>query len=219
MGVSSRFTDIVKANLNALMDRAEDPEKMLTLIIEDMEDALGELRSVAAQHIAEQKQLERTVQSLNTNIAHWQQNAELAIGKGRDDLAKSALQEKHALQQELDTVTESQRVLEEQLAQLRADADQLANKLDEARTKRNSLYRRLNVMEQRLKVKSATEQHKLAAVTVRFDEYVRRIDNLEAKVESYDLGSSGRTLQQQFDQMQQDEKLEQELAELKRKAS
>ena len=70
-----------------------------------------------------------------------------------------------------------------------------------------------------MKVKSATEQHKLAAVTVRFDEYVRRIDNLEAKVESYDLGSSGRSLQQQFDQMQQDEKLEQELAELKRKAS
>ena len=105
MGVSSRFADIIKANLNALMDRAEDPEKMLTLIIDDMEDALGDIRRVAAQHIAEQKQLERTVQSLNKNIAHWQQNAELAISKGRDDLAKSALQEKYALGQELDAVT------------------------------------------------------------------------------------------------------------------
>lgn len=219
MGVSSRFTDIVKANLNALMDRAEDPEKMLTLIIEDMEDALGELRSVAAHHIAEQKQFERTIQSLNKNIAHWQHNAELAVAKGRDELAKSALQEKHALQQELDAVMASHQVLEEQLAQLRTDADQLASKLDEARAKRASLYRRLHVVEQRLKVQSASEQHKLAAVSVRFDEYARRIDHLEAKVEAYDMGGSGRTLQQQFAQMQQDEKLEQELAELKRRAS
>lgn len=219
MGVSSRFTDIIKANLNALMDRAEDPEKMLTLIIGDMENALGEVRSVAAQHIAEQKQLVRTVQSLNKNIAHWQQNAELAISKGRDDLAKSALQEKYALSQELNTVTASLEMLDTQLTQLRIDADQLAGKLNEARTKRNSLYRRLNIVEQRLKVKSATEQQKLTTVTVRFDEYVRRIDDLEAKVGSYDMGSSGHSLQQQFEQMQQDEKVEQELSTLKRKAS
>lgn len=219
MGVSSRFADIIKANLNALMDRAEDPEKMLTLIIDDMEDALGDIRRVAAQHIAEQKQLERTVQSLNKNIAHWQQNAELAISKGRDDLAKSALQEKYALGQELDAVTTAQETLEEQLAQLRIDAEQLASKLNEARTKRDSLHRRLNIVEQRLRVKSTTEQQKLAAVTVRFDEYVRRIDNLEAKVESYDLGSSSRDLQQQFEQWQQNEKVEQELSALKQKAS
>jgi len=219
MGVSSRFTDIIKANLNALMDRAEDPEKMLTLIIGDMENALGEVRSVAAQHIAEQKQLARTVQSLNKNIVHWQQNAELAISKGRDDLAKSALQEKYALSQELNTVTASLEMLDTQLTQLRIDADQLAGKLNEARTKRNSLYRRLNIAEQRLRVKSVTEQQKLAAVTVRFDEYVRRIDDLEAKVESYDMDSSGHSLQQQFEQMQQDEKVEQELSTLKRKAS
>ena len=219
MGVRSRFADIIKANLNALMDRAEDPEKMLTLIIDDMEDALGDIRRVAAQHIAEQKQLERTVQSLNKNIAHWQQNAELAISKGRDDLAKSALQEKYALGQELDAVTTAQETLEEQLAQLRIDAEQLASKLNEARTKRDSLHRRLNIVEQRLRVKSTTEQQKLAAVTVRFDEYVRRIDNLEAKVESYDLGSSSRDLQQQFEQWQQNEKVEQELSALKQKAS
>ena len=184
-----------------------------------MEDALGDIRRVAAQHIAEQKQLERTVQSLNKNIAHWQQNAELAISKGRDDLAKSALQEKYALGQELDAVTTAQETLEEQLAQLRIDAEQLASKLNEARTKRDSLHRRLNIVEQRLRVKSTTEQQKLAAVAVRFDEYVRRIDNLEAKVESYDLGSSSRDLQQQFEQWQQSEKVEQELTALKQKAS
>ena len=94
MGMFTRINDIIQSNINALLDKAEDPEKMIRLIIQEMQETLVEIRTLAAQHIAEQKHLNRQIDNLEKRAAHWQENAELAVSKGKDDLARAALKEK-----------------------------------------------------------------------------------------------------------------------------
>ena len=101
MGLFTRFTDIVNANLNSMLDKAEQPEKMIRLIIQEMEDTLAEVRATAAKNIAEKKSLVRRVNSAKQSMNHWHSKAELAVTKNREDLAKSALTQKHKYQDEL----------------------------------------------------------------------------------------------------------------------
>ena len=115
MGMFSRFTDIINANINSMLDKAENPEKMIRLIIQEMEETLVEVRTTAAKNIAEKKSLMRQLRSLESSVEHWQQKAELALSKGREDLAKSALTEKHKNNQK---VTELQEQLEQGLLEI-----------------------------------------------------------------------------------------------------
>ncbi len=216
MGIFTRFADIVNSNLNSMLDRAEDPEKMLKLIIQEMEQTLVEVRSSSVRTIAEKKELKRHMADVNRNINRWAEKAELAISKGRDDLARAALTEKQKLQDAFETQESELKELESALSQLKTDIGHLQEKLNEAKARRDAMKLRHNTVTSRIKVKKQLDNSSINAAFEKFELYEQKMDKLEAEVESFDLGK-GQTLSQQIDQLQTDEKVEDELDALKEK--
>ena len=121
MGIFSRITDIVNSNLNSLLDRAEDPEKMVRLIIQEMEDTLVEVRTTTARAIAERKQVERHRRHAENDVADWERKAQVAVDKGRDDLAKAALIEKRRATEKAEQLETELQALTETLEKLSTD--------------------------------------------------------------------------------------------------
>ncbi|HAN29767.1 MAG TPA: phage shock protein PspA, partial [Haliea salexigens] len=118
MGIFSRMSDIINSNLNALLDQAEDPQKMIRLIIQEMEDTLVEVRSSSARVLADRKAAARRLQQVQAEAEAWERKAKLAVNKGREDLARAALQEKHAIEDEVAVVEAELRATDEHIAQL-----------------------------------------------------------------------------------------------------
>ncbi|REL25500.1 phage shock protein PspA [Thalassotalea euphylliae] len=216
MGMFTRFADIINANINSMLDKAEQPEKMIRLIIQEMEETLVEVRATAAKHIAEQKSLSRQVASLERSAQSWQEKAELAISKGRDDLAKSALAEKHKLQQQLTNLAEEEAKLSEFLASVQEDGQRLQQKLAEAKRRQEALLLRQESAEVRLKVREKSEQYNIDEAINRFERYQQKIERVEAEIEAYDM-TQKQDLESQFRELESDENIDQELATLKQK--
>lgn len=216
MGIFTRFADIVNSNLNSMLDRAEDPEKMLKLIIQEMEQTLVEVRSSSVRTIAEKKELKRHMSDVNRNINRWAEKAELAISKGRDDLARAALSEKQKLQDALETQETELKELESALSQLKTDIGHLQEKLNEAKSRRDAMKLRHKTVTSRIKVKKQLDNSSINAAFEKFELYEQKMDKLEAEVESFDLGKR-QTLSEQIDQLETDEKVESELESLKEK--
>lgn len=219
MGMFSRMSDIVQANINAILDKAEDPVKVVKLLIQEMEETLVELRSVAATNLAEKRQLQRQVDKLQYQVTSWQEKAELAVDKGREELARAALVEKHSCEQKLTALVSETKIVDESLAKLQEDTARLQDKLLEARTKQKSLVVRERSAAVRLTAKSKTHSVKIETAIVRFEQYERRIDDLEAQVDAYDLSPQSQSLEAQFKDLQSEEQIEKELAELRKKVA
>jgi phage shock protein A len=215
MGMFSRFTDIVNANLNSMLDKAEHPEKMIKLIIQEMEETLVEVRSTAAKYIAEKKTLVRQVASLESSISHWQEKAELAINKGREDLAKSALVEKHKCTNQMPVLQQELTQLNEFLSAVQEDGQRLQEKLQEAKRKQEAYYLRQQSAEVRLKVREKANVYSIDEAISKFERYQQKIDRVEAELEAYDLTKSN-DLDSQFRELQTDENIDQELEQLKK---
>ena len=221
MGLFTRFTDIVNANLNSMLDKAEQPEKMIRLIIQEMEETLVEVRATAAKNIAEQKTHNRRIKSTKASMEHWQSKAELAVTKDREDLAKSALTQKHKYQSELDLLEQESEVLAEFLAKVQDDASRLQEKLSEAR-RQDAFTIRQESAQVRLKVREQAAIYNIEEAMSKFERYQQKIDRVEAQVEAYDLmeaSSEGQSLNAQFADLEKDEGIEQELAQIKKKLS
>ena len=216
MGLFSRFTDIVNANLNSMLDKAEHPEKMIRLIIGEMEETLVEVRTTAAKNIAEQKTLARKVKAAREGVAHWHDKAEVALSKSRDDLAKSALAQKHKCQAELTQLDGENGQLTDLLSAIQEDAQRLQDKLSEAKRRQEALLLRQESAEVRLKVREKAVIHNIDEAMAKFERYHQKIDRLEAQVESYDL-TENKDLSTQIAELEQDESVEAELAEMKKK--
>ena len=216
MGLFSRFTDIINANLNSMLDKAEHPEKMIRLIIGEMEETLVEVRSTAAKNIAEQKTLARKVKAAREGVAHWHSKAEIALSKSRDDLAKSALAQKHKCQAELTQLDGENGQLTDLLSAIQEDAQRLQDKLNEAKRRQDALRLRQESAEVRLKVREKAVIHNIDEAMAKFERYQQKIDRLEAQVESYDL-TENKDLSTQIAELEQDESVEAELAEMKKK--
>jgi phage shock protein A len=219
MGTFTRISDIVQANINAILDKAEDPAKVIKLLVQEMEETLVELRLVAATNLAEKKQITRQADKLQTQIDSWQAKAALAVSKGREDLARSALAEKVQNQQQLSGLSEEQAICDESLANLQADMGKLQDKLEEARAKQKSLVIRERSLAVRMQVKNKAHVVKIDDAIIRFEQYERRIDDLESQVDAFDMVAASKSLNAELDQMQAESQIEQELAALREKVA
>lgn len=216
MGIFTRFADIVNSNLNAMLDGAENPEKMLHLIIQEMEHTLVEVRSSSAKTIAQKKELRRRIADKTAMATNWQEKAELAVSKGRDDLAKAALVEKQNIEQAIVAEETELQQLEVALEKLNEDVRRLQEKLNEARSRRKTYALRQKTATSRIKVKSQLNSQAIDDAFTKFEVFEQKMDRLEAEVEAFDLGK-GKTLSDQIDDLVVDEAIEAELDELKSK--
>lgn len=218
MGVFSRLTDIINSNINAILDKAEDPEKIIRMVIQEMEDTLVEVRSNAAKSIADQKDIERRLKKIEKAQDDWEAKAELAISKGRDDLAKGALIEKAKVADMAEHLTEELRLLSEALERNEEDVLKLEAKLREARAKKAALKARHKTVKSQLRVKRNLYDGRIQEAFDRFDKVDSRLDRIEAESEAMDMGRS-ETLVEEIANLEADDDIEKELAALKAKAS
>ena len=214
MGIFSRISDIVNSNLNALCDSAEDPEKMIRLIIQEMEDTLVEVRSASARVIADQKTAVRRRDRVAAEVVNWEDKAKLAVSKGRDDLAKAALQERRAVEETLRVIEEELTSSGEHIAQLNEEIGQLQLKLDDAKAKQKALLMRSKTVQSRMAVKRQVHRSELDDAFNKFERFERKVDNLEGELEAMELGR-GQGLAAEIDALQEDDELNAELERLK----
>lgn len=216
MGIFSRMTDIINSNINAMLDQAEEPEKMVRLIIQEMEDTLVEVRSSSARVLADRKEAARRLEQVQAEAASWEEKARLAITKEREDLARAALQEKRAIEEEVSLVEVELAATDEHIAQLNNEVSQLQQKLVDARTRQKVLTMRSQTVESRIKVKRQMQREALDDAFHRFDRFERRMDTLESQLEAMDLGREvPPDLAAQISALQDDERISDELQRLK----
>jgi phage shock protein A len=217
MGIFSRMTDIINSNITSLLDQAEDPQKMIRLIIQEMEDTLVEVRSSSAKVLAERKMAERRRQRVEAEAQSWEEKARLALSKNRDDLARAALQEKRAIEEELATVESEVKATDDHVDQLNEEIGQLQLKLSDAKAKQKTLVMRSKTVESRIKVKRQIHREALDDAFNKFGQFERRMDNLEGQLESMDLGRDVSTnLATEIEALQEDEQINDDLDRLKR---
>ena len=215
MGVFSRFTDIINSNINNLLDKAEDPAKMVRLIIQEMEDTLVEVRSSSAKTLADKKELARQADRFESDARQWQEKAELALSKDREDLARAALMEKKKCIENAGSLREELIHIDGHIAKLQGEVAQLQEKLADAKARQKSIIMREKTASSRLQVKKKIDSDRVNDALSRFDRYERKIDDIEAQVESYDMGS--KSLADEIADLASDEKVDDELAQLKAK--
>ncbi|HEX7781845.1 MAG TPA: phage shock protein PspA [Sphingobium sp.] len=215
MGIFSRTRDIIAANVTDLLDKAEDPAKMIRMIILEMEETLVEVRASAARTIADQKEMRRHIMKLEALQESWTEKAQLALSKDREDLAKAALVEKQKatdmaeqLGHEIETLDEALRASEEDIGKLQA-------KLREARARQNALAARMESAQNRLKVREAYAGEKVNDAFARFDMLERRVDMAEGRADAMSLGAAPKTLEEEIAELKSNDKVEAELAAMK----
>ena len=218
MGIFTRFSDIVNSNINSILDKAEDPEKIVRLMIQEMEDTLVEVRSAAARSIADKKDLNRKIESLDREKDDWSEKAELAMRKGREDLAKAALVEKSRVAGAVDILKEDYLSVEDGLTKLNDDIARLESKLEDAKTRQKSLLARHKTASSRLAARKKIHDYKIDDAMVRFEAYTRRIDDVEGRVEAYDLGLP-KDIQHEFASLEAEESVSREFNDLKERVA
>jgi phage shock protein A len=216
MGIFSRMSDIINSNISSMLDKAEDPEKMIRLIIQEMEDTLVEVRSSSARVLADRKAAARRLEQVQAEAGNWESKAKLAITKGREDLARAALQEKRAIEEEVGLVEQELRATDEHIEQLNQEVAQLQQKLSDARARQKAMLMRGTTVESRIKVKRQMHREALDSAFARFEHFERRMDTLESQLESMDIGREvAPDLAAEIDALQEDERINAELDRLR----
>ena len=215
MGIFSRLSDVINSNVHAMLDKAEDPEKMVRLIIQEMEDTLVEVRSTAVRTLARKKELQRQLASLRSDGADWGRKAELAMSKDREDLARGALSARQRALDQTAAVERELTAVDDEVVKLDGDTGKLKAKLAEARQRQKTIALRSQSVSSRLKVKGQLHDQRMTDATLKMEQYESKIDRMEAELEAYDLGT--RSLNDEFQHLESNDKVEEELAKLRAK--
>lgn len=215
MGIFSRTRDIIAANVTDLLDRAEDPAKMIRMIILEMEETLVEVRASAARTIADQKEMRRHITKLDALQENWREKAELALSKDREDLAKAALIEKQKAGDMAEQLKHQISVLDEALAASEEDIAKLQAKLREARARQNSLVARMESAQTRIRAREMYNGERVQDAFSRFEMLERRVDMAEGEADALGMGKQPKTLEQEIAELETADKIEAELAALK----
>ena len=215
MSIFSRLSDIINSNISALLDKAENPEKMIRMVIQEMEETLVEVRSGTAKVIAEKKTLSRRAEQLRNQATDWEGKAELALTKGREDLAKAALLEKANIQARIEITQNDLAKLDETLDKLSSEIEQLQAKLNDARARQKTLVMRSTATQSRVDVHQQLNSHTIDNAMDKFEYYERKIDQMEGQIDSSHIEARG--LQSEFDELEKQEAIDKELEALKSK--
>jgi phage shock protein A len=215
MGIFTRLSDIINSNISALLDKAEDPEKMIRMMIQEMEETLVEVRSSTAKVIAEKKTVNRRIEQLHRQAGEWQSKAELALGKDREDLARAALIEKSTVNTTVVMLEDELRKLDETLEKLSTEIDQLQAKLSDARARQKTLLMRTSAAQSRVDINQKLHSFSIDSAMNKFEYYERKIDLMEGQVDSMNIKQKG--LQDEFAELANQEKIDLELQSIKAK--
>ena len=205
MGIFTRFKDIVNSNINALLDKAEDPEKMLRLMIQEMEDTVIEMKSSCAREMAEEIRMGKRIKEAENTIERWQQRAVMAIDKGREDMAREALLEKRSAQESLERMRSSFKNLSDSVSKGKEEIKTLEDKLDQAKAKLKALQEKQAALHREKAMDDSSIQS-------RFDEMEDRINKMAAWNE---LGKKESSAEDKFQKMERDQEIEAELERMK----
>ena len=215
MGIFNRVNDIIKANIVAMLDKAEDSEKLLNLMLTEMQEALNECRSTAAALLCEEKNIKRQISNKQQALTNWQLKAEHAIAKNRDDLAKSALAEKHTVEKNIERLQTQLETLQQSIVKITEDCERLQQKMTQAKAKQAQLVKRENVVEAKAKINTQLQSDKVATALSRFEQIERRVESVESQVEAYELTDTASNTAMQIESLVKNEKIDAELASLK----
>ncbi len=218
MGIFSRTRDIIAANFTELLDKADDPSKMIRMIILEMEETLVEVRASAARTIADQKEMHRHTVKLDRLQADWGEKAQLALSKDREDLARGALVEKKKAADMADQLKVEILVLDDALRAYELDIDKLQNRLREARTRQGAIAARLESAENRVKLRTLLASERVDEAMARFDQLERRVDYAEGRADALSLADGSKnpaSLADQISALAGSDKIDEELAAMK----
>lgn len=215
MSVFNRVNDVIKSNIAAMLDKAEDSEKLLSLMLSEMQEALNECRSTAATLLCEEKTLKRQIAQKQKDLTLWQTKAELAVAKNRDDLAKSALVEKQRVDEQIAQKNTQLGALKASIEKMTADCERLQQKMAQAKAKQAQLMKRHDIVVAREKVNMQLHSDKVANALSRFEMIEQKVEGIEAQVDAYELTNTAQSTAEQIESLVKNEKIDAELARLK----
>jgi len=214
MGIFTRFRDIISSNINAMLDKAEDPEKLIKLMIREMEDTLVEIKASCAGVMAGDKKVQRRLEEVQSREKYWDEKATLAVHKGRDDLAREALVEKRRFSDMIDTLDYELKEYNNLIEQYQGDIRQLEDKLVAAREKQRILVQRHIRAKGKKRAQEEIRRMDNSEAIFKFEQFENRIERMEAEADLVNFGRKP-TLEEELDNLSVDDEIEKELQTLK----